>query len=173
MSDIPADLKPVVDFHGHLCPGLLIGYRACLAARSRLPLLRSVDEELVCVVENNSCSVDAVQVMTGCSFGKGNLIFHDYGKQVFTWLRRPDGGGVRIAFIGDRGAHEGREAKVNWLLSAPDDELFKIGEPRVPLPEEAQIHQTLTCPKCGEGVMATRTKTVNGLTLCLPCAGAV
>jgi len=84
--------KDVVSFHGHACPGLALGYRVALAALDKLGN-RAVDEELVAIVENNSCAVDAVQVMTGCTFGKGNLIFRDYGKQVYTFLRRPSQGG--------------------------------------------------------------------------------
>jgi hypothetical protein len=42
-------------------------------------------------VENDSCAVDAVQVMTGCTFGKGNLIFRDYGKQAYTFMSRATG----------------------------------------------------------------------------------
>ena len=80
--------KDVADFHGHTCPGLALGYRVALFALDKLGN-RAVDEELVAIVENNSCAVDAVQVITGCTFGKGNLIFRDYGKQVYTFLRRP------------------------------------------------------------------------------------
>ncbi|NOZ25951.1 MAG: formylmethanofuran dehydrogenase, partial [Nitrospirae bacterium] len=70
--------EDAVRFHGHVCPGLALGYRVSdLVLRELGP--RSEDEELVAIVENNSCAVDAIQVMTGCTFGKGNLIFRDYG----------------------------------------------------------------------------------------------
>jgi formylmethanofuran dehydrogenase subunit E len=72
-------LEDIAEFHGHTCPGLAIGYRVSRYALEALGG-RSEDEELVAVVENDSCAVDAVQVMTGCTFGKGNLIFHDYGR---------------------------------------------------------------------------------------------
>ena len=64
-----------VEFHGHACPGLAIGYRASEAAVQKLNITFSKDEELVCVTENNACGVDAVQLLTGCSIGKGNLIY--------------------------------------------------------------------------------------------------
>ena len=78
----------VVSFHGHACPGLAFGYRVAEVALQELGD-KAEDEELVAVVENNSCAVDAIQVMAGCTFGKGNLIFKDYGKQVYTFIRRP------------------------------------------------------------------------------------
>ena len=63
---IPEDLKPVVAFHGHICPGLIIGYRAAKLAAKELELHRDKDEELVAVVENDACGVDAIQSMLGC-----------------------------------------------------------------------------------------------------------
>ena len=74
-----------VEFHGHACGGLTIGYKAALYAIERLGLqlggggnagCLSPDEEIVCISENDACGVDAIQVMLGCSVGKGNLLFH-------------------------------------------------------------------------------------------------
>jgi formylmethanofuran dehydrogenase subunit E len=90
--------EDVVDFHGHMCPGLALGYRVSMFALKELGE-RASDEELVAIVENNSCAVDAVQVITGCTFGKGNLIFKDYGKQVYTFIKRPSRN--RVATTGD------------------------------------------------------------------------
>jgi formylmethanofuran dehydrogenase subunit E len=78
--------EDIVEFHGHVCPGLALGYRVSMFALKELGE-RALDEELVAIVENNSCAVDAVQVITGCTFGKGNLIFKDYGKQVYTFIK--------------------------------------------------------------------------------------
>src|SRR4030066_2296880 len=89
-------LDQIVEFHGHICPGLVLGYRVSMLALKELGE-RAEDEELVSIVENNSCAVDAVQVMTGCTFGKGNLIFRDFGKQVYTFIKRPSGKAVRIS----------------------------------------------------------------------------
>ena len=54
-----------IEFHGHSCGGLAIGFRAALYAKSLLDLDFSDDEQTVCVAENDSCSVDAVQVVIG------------------------------------------------------------------------------------------------------------
>ena len=86
-----------LDFHGHRCPGVAIGYRTAQLAMELLCSDRSEDEELIAVVENDSCAVDAVQVITGCTFGKGNLIFKDYGKQALTLADRTSGKAVRVA----------------------------------------------------------------------------
>jgi len=91
------DFEKCVEFHGHICPGLSIGYRASQAGMEWLKEHRAEDEEIVAVVETNACGADAVQVLTGCTFGKGNFFFKDYGKQVLTLISRKSGDGIRVA----------------------------------------------------------------------------
>ena len=166
-------LKAAITFHGHLCPGLLIGYRAARAGLERLQAKRSGDEELIAIVENNSCAVDAVQVLTGATFGKGNLFFRDYGKQVFTFAARPSGRAVRVALRAEAFAEAApsREERARKLLAASDDALFKIEDLKIALPAAAEIHKSVVCAKCGEPVMETRTREQGGQVLCIPCAG--
>uniref|UniRef100_UPI0040560DE8 FmdE family protein n=1 Tax=Candidatus Electronema sp. TaxID=2698783 RepID=UPI0040560DE8 len=76
-----SDWEQCIAFHGHECPGLAMGYRAAKAAQSKLGVKFSPDEEVVCVTENDACGLDAVQYLTGCTLGKGNLIYRDRGKQ--------------------------------------------------------------------------------------------
>jgi len=87
----------VTKFHGHVCPGSAIGYRAAEIAIKKLSSSRAEDEEFLAIVENDSCSVDAIQVVTGCTFGKGNLIFKDYGKNVYTFVNRKTGESIRLS----------------------------------------------------------------------------
>ena len=195
MRDVSLD--EVIAFHGHSCPGLAFGYRVASAALERLAAGRSEDEELVAIVENNSCAVDAIQAMTGCTFGKGNLIFKDYGKQVYTFFRRSDGRGLRIAvsfngtpeseedkekwrrfFEGDRSpevteaVQRLRTAKIKAILSASVSELFTIDEPVFPLPVQARIFPALLCDRCGEKVMEPKARKEGDRVLCIPCAEA-
>ncbi len=177
--EIPEDLQAVAEFHGHLCPGLTIGYRAVKAAMERMGIARSRDEELVCVVENDSCSVDAVQFMAGCTFGKGNLVFRDHGKQVFTFASRarPERAvrvslkaGAFTAGTGDVDPVRRREMAMERLLGAPTEELFSIEAVPFRLPEEATIHPSVPCEECGEPTMETRLVEVGGRRLCIPCS---
>ena len=85
-----------VSFHGHVCPGLMIGYRAAIHAAELLNLHFSEDEEVVCVAENDSCSIDAIQSILGCTMGKGNLILRIRGKQAFSFYNRENGNSVRL-----------------------------------------------------------------------------
>ena len=90
------DFKKCATFHGHICPGLSIGYRAAKEAMFRISESRSEDEEVLAIVETDACSADAVQVLTGCTFGKGNFIYKDFGKMALTLLSRNTGKGVRV-----------------------------------------------------------------------------
>ena len=60
------DYAQIVEFHGHSCPGLAMGYRMACAALAELKSMRAEDEELVAIVENDACGVDALQCVTGC-----------------------------------------------------------------------------------------------------------
>jgi formylmethanofuran dehydrogenase subunit E len=179
MTDIPQDLLEAVKFHGHLCPGLAIGYRASRAAMERMGIARAFDEELVCVVENDSCSVDAVQFLTGCTFGKGNLKYRDYGKQVFTFASRGKlGRAVRVSLKAgaipppgeDVDPARRREEALRRLVSAPLEELFHVDEIDFELPDEARIHLSVLCDNCGEPTMETRIVEADGRRLCIPCS---
>ena len=162
----------IVAFHGHKCPGLAMGYRMAQAAMDNLIERRADDEELVAIVENDACGVDALQCLTGCTFGKGNLIFHDYGKQVYTLYSRSSGAGVRVSFHGKSAPAEVRENRshfIDWLLTAPADDLLSLQQVTITAPEPARLHGSLVCAYCGESVMETRIKILEGKPACIPC----
>ena len=162
----------IVNFHGHSCPGLAMGYRMALAVMAALGIDRSSDEEVVAVVENDACGVDALQCLTGCTFGKGNLVFRDYGKSVYTLWSRTTGRGARIVFHGREvpaGLREDRAAYQDFILTCPESAIISRGEPAGEIPQPARIRDSLVCQKCGEKVMATRVREQNGLMLCIPC----
>lgn len=179
MTDpLPADLAAAIEFHGHHCPGLTIGYRAALCAMKALGVERSGDEELVAIAENDSCAVDAVQSLTGCTLGKGNLILRDWGKQVLTLGRRSDGRTVRVALRHQERQPEdeadpeaSRRRRIERMLSAADDELFDVQFRPDILPEPARIFRSVRCQECGEGVMEARAHLSEGRILCPECYG--
>jgi formylmethanofuran dehydrogenase subunit E len=91
------DFQRCIDFHGHICPGLAIGYLAAMAGMAWLKQNRAQDEEIVAIVETDACGADAIQALTGCTFGKGNFFYRDYGKHAFTLADRKSGRAVRMA----------------------------------------------------------------------------
>ena len=185
------DLRETIQFHGHLCPGLALGYRVAKAALRELNAERPQDEELVAVVENDSCAADAIQFVTGATFGKGNLIFRDYGKHVYTFFNRRTGKGVRIAedfrgFESDsrygelkKRQQEGEDVsremtefkmdKVAAILRADDKDFLKIEPASTPLPSSARIRASVRCALCGERFMESRARVTGGKIVCISC----
>jgi len=144
-----------------------------LAALNALGGLRAGDEELVAIVENDACGVDALQCLTGCTFGKGNLIFKNYGKQVYTLYRRSSKKGVRVAFAArtvPQGVRQDRAHFIAWLLEAPQQEIMTLQNIEMAEPEPARATASVACALCQEAVMKTRTKKMQGKTVCIPCA---
>ncbi|MHB0866879.1 MAG: FmdE family protein [Thermoleophilia bacterium] len=196
MTEHP-QIDELAAFHGHMCPGLAIGYRATMAGLQRLRTTSARDEELVAIVENDSCSVDAVQFLAGATFGKGNFFFRDWGKQVFTFASRATGRAVRVSFRPralekeqtateaavrsrmadgtaspeDRdAAARWRQEKIDYILDAPIESLFDIREVKIEIPPPASIQSSRECERCGEPVMATRVVNREGKALCMECA---
>lgn len=187
--------KKCLDFHGHLCPGLSLGYQAAMAGMGRLSAIRAEDEEVVAIVETDACGCDAIQVITGCTFGKGNFIYRDYGKSAFTFFSRQSGKGVRIARkAGNRdpidAEHRALMDKVRQgtandeerrafrkhhekasmrILDLRPEELFNISEVNLPIPEKAKIEPSINCSRCGEPTMATKLEEKEGEKICRGC----
>ena len=162
-----------VDFHGHSCPGLAIGYRLSVAAMNALAVARSDDEELVAVVESDACGVDALQCVSGCTFGKGNLFLRDYGKHAYTLFSRPKRQGVRVVFHG-RGVppelREDRPAYARRIMEEPDDSILSVVRVDYEELQAARVRKSLVCAGCGESVMDTRIRQTGDRTLCITCA---
>ncbi|HBV98572.1 MAG: formylmethanofuran dehydrogenase [Peptococcaceae bacterium BICA1-7] len=187
--------EKAVEFHGHSCPGLAIGYRVAQIALKELGE-RSRDEELVAIVENDACGVDAVMLMTGCTLGKGNLLYRDFGKQVYTFGSRSSNSALRISVNGEilhkqsqealelrkkvfGGAASGNEKKefyayqaqrTDQILDMPDNDFCKVERIDFKFPGKARIFNSVRCHQCGEYVMEARARISNGQIVCLPCA---
>ena len=159
-------------FHGHKCPGLAIGYRAAVLAMEKLGLSEgSQDEELVCISENDACGVDAIQVITGCTSVKGNLIFHMTGKEAYSFYCRKSGKSIRLVFQRDdiEKTKMSKEERMQQILTAPVEELFVCKPTTLKLPEEAKIFGNVVCAKCGETIPEPLARLENGQILCLDC----
>lgn len=166
--DIISLFDKSVEFHGHRCPGLAIGVRAAAEAGKILGIMHSQDEELVCVTENDACGVDGIQVILGCSPGKGNLIFRVRGKQAFSFFNRKTGEKIRLV-LKQLPQLETREEKQTYILTAPFDDVFEIKEPHYPMPEEARLFPSISCERCGEKTAEPFIRLEEGEKVCLDC----
>jgi len=193
---LPGDLKRCIAFHGHLCPGLVYGYLVAKQAIQLLGLCRSRDEEVVVISENDTCAVDALQVLLGTTIGKGNLILRDYGKNAFTVFNRSEKRAFRFSRTSAyryEGEYEQKFAELEaavaaghadikqqmrqkWLkaldlLSKPFHAVFDTKEVKLPEPPYAPLASSSACARCGEMTMATKMiETKDGTCLCIPCA---
>jgi formylmethanofuran dehydrogenase subunit E len=188
------DFRRCSEFHGHICPGLAIGYKATKAALSLLEEQRAADEEMVATVETDACGTDAVQVLSGCTMGKGNLIHKDHGKHVYTIVSRNSGEGVRLALkegvlevshrhrelihkiqTGDAADQDRTEfwelhhAKTRELLAKDPEELFNIRAVALAPPPKAIIEPSRPCDQCGEPTMQSKLMKRDGRSLCREC----
>ena len=160
--------KKCAAFHGHECGGLTIGYKAALYAIELLNLSFSDDEQVVCISENDACGVDAIQVILGCSIGKGNLLFHMRGKQAFSFYNRKTGNAVRLVL---KKKPEGltREQSFDYYQSCEPCEMFDVKEATIRLPEKARLFDSYECECCGENTGANWIRIAGGKKLCLDC----
>ena len=158
-------------FHGHECGGLTIGYKAALYAIELLDLRFSPDEQVVCVTENDACGVDAIQVILGCSVGKGNLLFHLRGKQAFSFYNRATGRSVRLV-LKDKPQGMSRQESFAYYQSLSPRDMFDVKETTITLPESARIFQSVKCECCGETTAENMIRLENGRKLCLDCCQA-
>ena len=160
--------KDCVAFHGHECGGLTIGYKASLYAIELLNLEFSTDEHVVCIAENDACGMDGIQVMRGCSIGKGNLLFHMRGKSAYSFYNRKTGKSVRLVL---KPKPEGmtREASFAYYQACKPEEMFDVKETTIAVPETARLFDSYTCDCCGEITGANWIRLAGDRKLCLDC----
>ena len=157
-----------VAFHGHECGGLTIGYNASLYAIDLLKLEFSADEQVVCITENDACGVDAIQVMLGCSIGKGNLLFHMRGKQAFSFYNRKTGKSVRLVLKPKPEGMTREESFAYYQASKPED-MCEVKDAVIQLPEKARMFDSYVCDCCGEVTGANWIRLSGDKKLCLDC----
>lgn len=168
-----ASWEKVAAFHGHVCPGLAIGFKAAEAAIDELGLSwPSIDEEIVCITENDACGVDAIQALLSCTYGKGNLIPHLRGKQAFTFYDRNTRKGVRVVLTAENSENLDKQGFMEYLLSRPYTELFSIQHIDKVAPEKARIFASQTCSVCGEKTAEYALRFQNGKPVCIDCYDA-
>ncbi|MFL6163365.1 MAG: FmdE family protein [Jatrophihabitantaceae bacterium] len=184
----------VARFHGHECPGMTVGLRAAELAVARLGR-HSEDNELMATAETISCAVDAIQLITGCTFGKRNLVHLDHGKNAFSFWRRSDGAGIRVSAKPGSAAYRGEEiwqlaekvedgtasadeqrrfgelqaARIQRILTAPAEDILLVEELQGELPERSRLQPTAACEGCGDQTSTAILHFHRGRMLCPPC----
>lgn len=188
------EFQDVVEFHGCYCLDIAMGYRVSKA------LVREMGDDLADMkavfarVGTPTCSIDAIQKVTGCTFGKRNLIMMEYGKPVYILQNTKTGKAVRIySHYWDHFEHGELRAKrkeasgpdatdeakaalrdlldesIAAILSAPEEHLFKIESVAVDAPPKSSKYASQPCAKCGEYTNVDLMVDKDGVKLCLEC----
>lgn len=199
-DDLEGLLKKSGELHGHFCSHLAYGVKAGHHVLKYLGSDNIGMEEVITIIETNNCFSDGIQMVTGCTFGNNALIYRDYGKTAATVSKRdgkairlslkpsfqesradvyPEAMEIFDQLVAQRqeGSPEDYE-KMNRLwsdmafkeLTVPIEEMFKVQELNIDIPEFAPMFESVICESCGESVMKTRIVENAGKSLCIPCA---
>lgn len=187
MTDFQDLLRRSVAFHGHLCPGQVLGVRLAMLGGALLgydlPLGKTDIKKVVVLVEIDRCAADAIAVAVGVKLGRRSLKFKDYGLMAATFVNLPDGRAFRLAVREDcraragryaPGLPEGAERELQAYQVMPASELFTAARVQVELkPEDLPGVHSLkaVCESCGALIRHRREVLVQGRTLCRVCAG--
>lgn len=175
-------LAEAVRFHGHLCPGQVLGVRMVRAGCRALGIdePRRAGKRLVVLVEIDRCATDAIQALTGVSLGKRTLKHLDYGKMAATFADAVTGAAVRVVARDDArerasawapGESDPRRAQAAAYRVMPEELLLRL-QPVVVHPGWLDRRRVrAACERCGEGVNYERGVRIGGRFLCRPCSG--
>jgi len=183
-------------FHGHKCPAMPLGLKAASIAMNTLNVERSQAGELYTILDLGdfhcaTCFADGVQIITGCTYGKGNISRSHKGKFSLTLIDRKNGRGVKVipsgewlkqAFQSDfmeqrkKGippqniSTEITNPLIEKVLNSSNDQ-FKVELlPKINIEIPPHIWDKDLCEECGELTVAEYGHYINGKFLCKDCA---
>ncbi len=127
-------LRRISEFHGHLGPYVVVGYRMGGVA-NRLLGADAFAKTAVALTGGKpprSCVIDGIQLSSGCTIGKGTIGLIDQGEVASIFLSKKDRRRVKISLRQDKSEeissvqHGGMEELARKLYSLDDEELFEI-----------------------------------------------
>lgn len=174
MRTLLEDINAAVDYHGHVCSGIVLGVRMARLALARLRIDKPLEyRDLIVFVEVDRCLSDAVCAVTGCTIGKRRMKLADYGKMAATFYDLGTKQAVRVVVIGNKFPPSGEDPLEFWN-KIPDEDVFAFENVSVEIPPEdlpGLPTRNVDCQSCGESIMDGREKKIAGKILCRACAG--
>ena len=187
-------LKRVVDFHGHICPDLVIGCKLCEYAQQLIPQAGELNGGISLIAENCTSSLDAIQIILGTTVGNQRLQVMDFGKHNYTLLSKKAETGFRLSLkeqhFDDEAAFRELEQKmmnnqvimeevvqfqklldvrVRYLLGLIPENIFSV-KPVESIPPPFETANTFQqCSVCGEQVLKSRRIEYQDQIYCIPC----
>lgn len=124
-------LKKAVDFHGHLGPYLVLGLFMGEYALLKLKAKKYFALEIKVYGATNkpkSCLIDGLQLSTGCTYGKGNIIKYD-GKAIKVVAVKNDNKKTVILDLKDEILKRIEAAKTHKASAKLAREIFNLNNP--------------------------------------------
>jgi len=193
-SSLSAEFSKVVDFHGCYCLDIAMGFRVAQA------LVRAMGDELsdmkavVAYVGTETCAVDAIQKVTGCTLGKRNLYLMKTGKPVYILQNTRTRYAVRAychywddfdheqlhqlktAARGQGVETEARKTfqaffdlKMQDILNADESRLFFMKCIEMDAPRQSGKFHASPCSCCGEYTKDELLERQEGSSVCIEC----
>jgi len=185
--------------HGHKCPAMPLGLRAGAAALNALGVGRAKDGQLEAILELGDthcahCFADGVQMITGCTFGKGNIRKLGYGKFGLTLVDRATGRRVRVVPKAEAQAASRQtpffmdyrmkgipasqvpadvvEPLIENVMNVLTERILMVGEVKQGpvVPKQAEQFASIVCERCGDMVIESYGRKEGKQIICIPCA---
>ncbi len=185
-------------FHGHKCPAMPNGLRVAAAAMNALGVERTGDSALHAFLDLGekhcaTCFADGVQVITGCTFGKGNISKTHKGKWALTLIDKKTNRAVRVtpkaqALLSNKKTEfftkyrmvgvpptqvpdEVVQPLVEKVMNAPEEMMMDISEVfTYEWPKEKHSFDGFVCEECGEMVVEKYGRVKGDKKVCIDCA---
>lgn len=177
MSNFDILLEKGKNFHGDICPGIVMGTRIAMAGMRELGMdVFEKNRDLIVYVEIDRCMTDAIQAVTGLTMGHRTLKYRDYGKFAATFVDLSTGKAVRISTVEgprDNPGEVDMNEMIEKLSKVPEEELLKIEEVTVDIPPEdipGFPKYRAVCDECGDRILDRREILDGEKTLCKACA---
>lgn len=140
-------IEECVRFHGHMCGGVAMGYVMARFAMDQLGA--QPGDRLYCRAEFQNCMTDAVQCVTGCTAGKGNLELYPVGKRALTLVRAETGEGVRVTADFTFPEGTSKEEGAALVLAADPAQVCRAVPAKLAVPQKKHA-EFIVCAACGE-----------------------
>jgi len=175
-----------------------MGLRVGAAAMNKLGVERAKDGQLMALVEigENHCATcfaaDGVQMITGCTFGKGNIKKLHFGKWGLTLVDKKSGRAVRVSPKAEAMAANKQtdffqkyrmkgipasevpaevvDPLIEQVMSVPEAQLLNVGDVVEQTWEDApHSFDSFVCDLCGEMVVEPYGRVLGDKKVCVPC----
>jgi len=187
-------LNRVVNFHGHMCPDLILGGKVCEYAQKLLEDKNEFKKGLSIIAENCTSALDAIQVLLGTTIGNQRLKVIDYGKHNYTILYDKGRKGLKFSLrtinyqdedeyrrLAEKAANN--QASLNdvlqfqkllddrtrYLLGLSPEDIFDMEDTGTADPLLEKADHYIACFKCGQQVLKSRIVSHQDKDYCMPC----